>query len=58
MLYFVVVADLPEEDEQLLMEADALARAGQEGLRDRVVEQATEALEQEGEVLFGTKRKR
>ena len=48
----VVLAQLPEEDEQLLVEVDLLLGAGQVGLGQRVHQQPRDARQDEGEVLL------
>ena len=51
--HLVEVAELPEQDQQLLMELDLLGRVGQVGLEQGVGEQPGYALEDELEVLGG-----
>ena len=48
----VVLTQLPEEDEQLLVEVDLLLGAGQVGLGQRVHQQPRDARQDEGEVLL------
>ncbi len=49
---FVVVAELPEEDQQLLVEGDALVAVRQVALRQRIVQQAGEAAQQKLKVVL------
>lgn len=51
--HLIEVTELPEEDQQLLMELDLLGRVGQVGLEQGVGEQPGYALEDELEVLGG-----
>ena len=51
-LYFIVVAEFPKQDEQLLEEVDFFARTWQKRLCHGIVEKTTKALENEAKVLF------
>ena len=48
----VVLAQLPEQDEQLLVEVDLLLGAGQVGLGQRVHQQPRDARQDEAQVLL------
>lgn len=51
--HLVEVTELPEEDQQLLVELDLLGGVGQVGLEQGVGEQPGDAFEDELEVLWG-----
>lgn len=55
LAHLVEVTELPEEDQQFLMELDLLGRIGQVGLEQGVGEQPGYALEDELEVLGGVR---
>lgn len=53
LAHLIEVTELPEEDQQLLVELDLLGGVGQVGLEQGVGEQPGYALEDELEVLSG-----
>lgn len=55
-MHLVEVAELPEEDQQLLVELDLLGRSRQISLNQRVVEQPSQTFKDEAQVLISKQR--